>query len=107
MRTFMRLCKTLPLVVVPLFLCATLPASGQATKTHLKPYALSTWSNITCRAKGRFQDRDYCASTVMDQIVADGKSAAHPHGRTRALHPLGSISRRYLAEKHYASLVSH
>jgi hypothetical protein len=75
MRTFMRLCKTLPLVFVPLFLCATLPASGQATKTHLKPYALSTWSNITCRAKGRFQDRDYCASAVMDQIVADGKSA--------------------------------
>jgi hypothetical protein len=71
----MRLCKTLPLVVVPLFLCATLPASGQATKTRLKPYALSTWSNITCRAKGRFQDRDYCASAVMDRIVADGKSA--------------------------------
>jgi hypothetical protein len=25
--------------------------------------------------QGRFQDRDYCASAVMDQIVADGKSA--------------------------------
>src|ERR1700739_3311283 len=40
-----------------------------------KAYALSTWKNVTCRAKGRFQDRGYCASAVMDQIVADGKSA--------------------------------
>jgi TonB family protein len=28
-----------------------------------------------CRSKGRFQDRDYCSSAVIDQIVADGKSA--------------------------------
>src|SRR5262249_49445236 len=40
-----------------------------------KVYALSTWKNETCRAKGRFQDREYCASAVMDEIVADGKSA--------------------------------
>jgi len=50
-------------------------ASGRAAVAGAKTYALSTWSNITCRAKGRFQDRDYCASAVMDQIVADGKSA--------------------------------
>ena len=48
--------------------------SGTAPKPA-KPYALSTWSNITCRAKGRFQDREYCASPVVDQIVADGKDA--------------------------------
>jgi len=30
---------------------------------------------FSCRAKGRLQDRDYCASHMMDQIVADGKSA--------------------------------
>jgi hypothetical protein len=30
---------------------------------------------MTCRAKGRFQDREYCSSKVIDQIVADGKSA--------------------------------
>jgi hypothetical protein len=30
---------------------------------------------LTCRAKGRLQDRDYCASHMMDQIVTDGKSA--------------------------------
>ena len=40
-----------------------------------KPYPLHTWKNVTCRAKGRFQDRDYCSSKIMDQIVADGKSS--------------------------------
>jgi hypothetical protein len=49
-------------------------ASNTAPKP-LKPYALSTWSNIGCRAKGRFQDREYCGSPVIDQIVADGKDA--------------------------------
>lgn len=49
-------------------------ASNTAPK-HVKPYALSTWSNISCRAKGRFQERGYCGSPVIDQIVADGKDA--------------------------------
>ena len=30
---------------------------------------------MTCRSKGRFQDRGYCNSAVIDQIVADGKPA--------------------------------
>ncbi|HTY61221.1 MAG TPA: hypothetical protein VMG30_03085 [Acidobacteriota bacterium] len=30
---------------------------------------------MSCRAKGRFQDRDYCDSKVIDRIVADGKDA--------------------------------
>lgn len=38
-----------------------------------KSYPLHTWKNITCRAKGRFQDREYCSSKIMDQIVAEGK----------------------------------
>ena len=42
---------------------------------YAKAYPLSTWTNMTCRAKGRFQDRGYCDSLVIDQIVADGKSA--------------------------------
>ena len=42
---------------------------------HPKPYALSTWKNDSCRAKGRFQDREYCSSAIMDQIIADGKPA--------------------------------
>ena len=66
------------LLTLTLFLSSlsvVLPLSGQTAPAQAKSYALSTWSNITCRAKGRFQDRDYCASAVMDQIVADGKSA--------------------------------
>ncbi len=65
----------LTLVLFPLFLTVPLPTSGQTASARAKSYPLCTWSNITCRAKGRFQDRDYCASAVIDQIVADGKSA--------------------------------
>src|SRR5262245_42247340 len=49
--------------------------SSQTEKNQTKTYPLSTWSNMTCRAKGRFQDREYCTSAVIDRIVADGKSA--------------------------------
>jgi hypothetical protein len=49
--------------------------SGRGVDVPIKPYPLLTWSNQTCRAKGRFKDREYCASAVIDQIVADGKSA--------------------------------
>jgi hypothetical protein len=31
--------------------------------------------NHSCRAKGRLQDKDYCESKMMDQILAQGKSA--------------------------------
>jgi hypothetical protein len=65
----------LALVLFPLSLLALLPTSGQTVSPRAKTYSLSTWSNTSCRAKGRFQDRDYCGSAVMDQIVADGKSA--------------------------------
>jgi hypothetical protein len=40
-----------------------------------KTYPLQTWKNMGCRAKGRFQDREYCGSKIIDQIVADGKSS--------------------------------
>ena len=48
---------------------------GYGEDVRIKPYALYTWSNMTCRAKGRFQDREYCSSAVIDRIVADGKPA--------------------------------
>jgi hypothetical protein len=71
--------KNLPamrrLILFPLFLPVPILTSGQTVSTRPKAYPLSSWSNIGCRAKGRFQDRDYCASAVMDQIVSDGKSA--------------------------------
>ena len=56
-------------------LCALVSAAAGDTLKRPKPYALSTWSNVSCRSKGRFQDREYCQSAVMDQIVADGKPA--------------------------------
>jgi hypothetical protein len=60
---------SLVLLSVPLSL------SGQKALTRPKPYPLNTWSNMTCRTKGRFQDREYCNSAVIDRIVADGTSA--------------------------------
>jgi len=65
----------LKLVVLPLLLLTPPLASGQITPARAKTYPLSTWSNMTCRAKGRFQDRGYCTSAVIDRIVADGRSA--------------------------------
>lgn len=50
---------------------STVSAQTAAAKT----YPLQTWKNDTCRAKGRLQDREYCSSKIMDQIVADGKSS--------------------------------
>jgi hypothetical protein len=65
----------LKFVVLPLILMISPLASGQAVSARMQAYPLSTWSNMTCRSKGRFQDREYCASAVMDRIVADRKSA--------------------------------
>ena len=58
-----------------LILSSPFTFASDAAPAHPKSFALSTWSNVSCRAKGRFQDREYCQSAVMDQIVADGKSA--------------------------------
>ena len=58
-----------------LFLPFLASASGQTARGPVQRYPLATWSNLTCRAKGRFQDREYCSSMVIDRIVADGKAA--------------------------------
>jgi hypothetical protein len=42
---------------------------------ELKGFPLANFDEIGCRAKGRLQDKDYCKSTVMDQILAKGKDA--------------------------------
>jgi hypothetical protein len=64
------------LISLCLSLAISLATSAQGPSPGSpKTYPLSTWSNVTCRAKGRFQDRDYCSSAIIDQIVADGKSA--------------------------------
>lgn len=52
-------------------------AAGQSPRKQAKRYQLSDFDEQghTCRAKGRLQDLDYCASHLMDKIVADGKNA--------------------------------
>src|SRR6202011_3199704 len=51
--------------------------ASQSAHSPPKVYALWAFDEIshTCPAKGRLQDRDYCASHLMDQIVLDGKAA--------------------------------
>jgi hypothetical protein len=56
---------------------ATRAFAGQSGHPQPKAYPLWAFDEIshTCRAKGRLQDRDYCGSHLMDQIVSDGKDA--------------------------------
>ena len=63
------------LLILASLLLSSTPATTRAEPPAAKTYPLTSWKNLSCRAKGRFQDRDYCFSKVMDQIVADGKSA--------------------------------
>jgi hypothetical protein len=59
------------------FMIAAVPANGQSAGQ--KPSKFPLWNfdevNHSCRAKGRLQDKDYCESKMMDQIIAQGKSA--------------------------------
>jgi hypothetical protein len=54
-------------------------ANGQSstheTAPKLREFPLLSFDEIGCRAKGRLQDKDYCRSKVMDQIIAQGKDA--------------------------------
>lgn len=52
------------------FLAAALPPEGSRAS-----YPLLDWRGASCGSKGRFQDRDYCQSDVMDRILGDGKKA--------------------------------
>src|SRR5258706_10521403 len=66
---------SLKLLVFPaLFLILSL-TPGPAASRPPKAYPLSNWSAMGCRAKGRFQDREYCWSKVIDRIVADEKAS--------------------------------
>ena len=50
---------------------------GQGTVPKLKSFPLWNFDERggTCRAKGRLQDKDYCDSKLMDQIVAQESNA--------------------------------
>jgi hypothetical protein len=65
------------LVFVLFFVITTVPANCQ--KAAQKPDKFPLWNfdevNHSCRAKGRLQDKDYCESKMMDQILAQGKNA--------------------------------
>jgi hypothetical protein len=52
-------------------------AAGQSAAERTKKYPLWDFDEQghTCRAKGRLQDKGYCASHLMNQIIADGKAA--------------------------------
>lgn len=75
MEMFASLRNASRMVCVCLIMSSIPCTATDTTAAHQKAYALSTWRNMTCRMKGRFQDRNYCASAVMDKIVADGTSA--------------------------------
>ena len=67
-------------ILIPVLLVGLLvPTSTGAQSALKKPKAYPLWEfdeqGPTCRMKGRLQDRDYCASHLMDRIVADGKEA--------------------------------
>lgn len=57
------------LLALPLLPAALPPEATSA------PYPLLDWRGASCGSKGRFQDREYCRSEVMDRIVTDGKKA--------------------------------
>jgi hypothetical protein len=65
----------IPVLLAGMFVQTT--AAAQSSLKKPKTYALWNFDEQghTCRAKGRLQDRDYCGSNLMNQIVADGKDA--------------------------------
>ncbi len=67
-------------ILVPVLLAGMFAQTIAGAQSALKkPKAYPLWEfddqSHSCRAKGRLQDRDYCASHLMDRIVADGKEA--------------------------------
>lgn len=54
--------------------CQTVPASASHA-TRVKKFPLWKFDENGCRAKGRLQDKEYCSSRMMDQIIAAGKDA--------------------------------
>ena len=50
--------------------------SGQGREQNQKNFPLLNWDGgLSCRAKGRLQDKEYCDSKIMEQVIAQGKSA--------------------------------
>jgi len=61
--------------VPPLIAFPSGQSSNHPNQPRLKEFPLWKFDELGCRAKGRLQDKDYCESVVMDQIIAHGKDA--------------------------------
>ena len=48
---------------------------AQNPSTQPPPYQLWNWDNDFCMTKGRFTDRQYVRSRIIDQVLKDGKKA--------------------------------
>jgi hypothetical protein len=57
--------------------CTRLDAPAQTAPPKTKEFPLWRFDEVgaSCRSKGRLQDKDYCESKMMDEIVARGKDA--------------------------------
>jgi hypothetical protein len=71
----MRVAICMPVLLVGMFAQTTDAAQSPLKKPKTYPLWDFDEQGHTCRAKGRLQDRGYCASHLMDRIVADGKDA--------------------------------
>jgi hypothetical protein len=71
--------RELPLVAV--FSVLVLPVLAKCQTSHTTPNKFPLWmfDQLTeypsCRSKGRLQDKYYCRSRLVDQVVATGKPA--------------------------------
>jgi hypothetical protein len=61
--------------VLPLFAFPGSQSDSYLNKPELKELQLWKFDEVGCRAKGRLQDKDYCKSAVIDQIIAQGKGS--------------------------------
>ncbi len=73
-------CAGLPLLVFFLLsLCCSSETRAQTGPSPARDIQLWRFDELTapgsCRAKGRFQDKEYCDSQVVNQILALGKDA--------------------------------
>jgi hypothetical protein len=73
----LRIRSTFTIAAVLVLVLFAHPSAAQSSvkKPNLYPLWNFDEQGHSCRAKGRLQDRDYCSSHLMDQIVADGKDA--------------------------------
>jgi hypothetical protein len=73
-------CSALSIAIVLLLATpAGRNAGGQTAPPKAKEFPLSKFDEMTtypsCRAKGRLQDKGYCDSRLMDQIIVQGKAS--------------------------------